>query len=156
MIILGIDPGSTSMGFAVLESRKERLTVIEYGTTKIKAKNLPDKLTEIRREVVALLKRRTPDIAGVESLFFAKNKKTALEVAQARGVIVISLVEANVPIVEFTPPQVKIAVANYGLADKEMVRKMVCSILGLKTLKGDDNAADALAIAIAASRPKSY
>lgn len=148
-LILGIDPGSTSMGFAILEQRGAALRVIEYGTTKVRAKDLLGKLQQIRAQTQELLERHHPHVAGVEALFFAANKKTALEVAQARGAILITLLEHNLPILEFTPPQVKVAVTNYGAADKLMVQKMVMRLLGLEKLTGDDNAADALAIAIA-------
>lgn len=149
MIILGIDPGSTSMGYAVLSQEGSKLTVISYGTTKIKEKDLFGKLTMIRNFVRELVETYEPESIGIEKLFFSTNKKTAFEVAQARGVILITLLEQGVPIIEFTPGEVKVAVTNYGASDKEMVRKMVMRLLDMKELKGDDNASDALAIAIA-------
>jgi crossover junction endodeoxyribonuclease RuvC len=151
MKILGIDPGSTSMGYAIIEADNNTLKAIHYGTTDIKAKDLIGKLAEIRRQTSELLRSHKPVIAGIEKLFFSVNKKTALEVAQARGVIIITLLEHEIPIVEFTPGQVKIAVANYGSADKLAVRKMVMRLLKLDALSEDDNAADALAVAIATS-----
>ena len=151
MRILGIDPGSTSMGYALIEADRNRLVPLLYGTTKIRAKDLLGKLASIRGELTALLSKHKPEVAGIEKLFFAANKKTALEVAQARGVIIISLLEHQLPILEFTPAQVKIAVTNYGGADKLMVRKMVLQLLKLQDIKADDNAIDALAVAIAAA-----
>lgn len=148
MKILGIDPGSTSMGFGVIEATSSSLTTIACGTTNLKQKNLAEKLGALKKEVEAIIAAHKPDAVGIEKLFFAKNKKTAFEVAQARGVILVTLFEADLPIFEFTPAEIKIAVANYGSADKLMVRKMVERLLALKRIPGDDNAADALAVAI--------
>ncbi len=151
MRILGIDPGSTSMGYAVIEAEGSSLKSIIYGTTKIKAKDLLGKLALIQKETQAIVKKYKPDLCGVEKLFFAANKKTALEVAQARGVIIVTLLEQRLPIMEFTPAEVKVAITNYGAADKEMIRKMVLRLLNLSDIDGDDNAVDALAIAITTS-----
>ena len=156
MRILGIDPGSTKMGFAVLDNQGGVLTPLIYGTTVIKEKNLSEKLLAVRQQLLKIIRTYKPNCVGLEQLFFAKNKKTALEVAHARGVIALTILENKIPLLEFTPAQVKIAVANYGSADKQMVAKMVCAILKLKSIKGDDNAADALAVAIAAAHYKSY
>jgi crossover junction endodeoxyribonuclease RuvC len=149
MKILGIDPGSTSMGFAVLEQSGSTLTPVEYGTTAITKKELPEKLLQLAGILETLLVTHKPKVAGVEKIFFSKNKKTAFEVAQARGVILLVLLKHGLVVHEFTPAQIKIAVSNFGGADKLMVRKMVCKILALPALEGDDNAADALATAIA-------
>jgi len=151
MKILGIDPGSVSMGFAIIKAQGSSLTSLAYGTTEIKTPELAEKLLRVRTEVLGLLKKYKPDAVGIEKLFFSKNKKTAFEVAQARGVILVTLKEADIPIFEFTPAEIKIAATNYGAADKEMVRKMVGKLLGLEHIAGDDNASDALAVAIAAA-----
>lgn len=148
MRILGIDPGSISMGFAVIEEIGSSIKPIVYGSTAIKTKELSEKLLMVRKEVLRLLKEYKPQAVGIEKLFFSKNKKTAFEVAQARGAILVSLTESGLPIYEFTPGEIKLAVTNYGSADKEMVRKMVCRLLALPEIDGDDNAADALAVAI--------
>jgi crossover junction endodeoxyribonuclease RuvC len=148
MKILGIDPGSTSMGFGVIEATNSSLKKIASGTTNLKQKDLAEKLSALRGEVKQILAEHSPDAVGIEKLFFAKNKKTAFEVAQARGVILVTLYESGVPIFEFTPAEIKIAATNYGSADKLMVRKMVQRLLALKEMSGDDNAADALAVAI--------
>lgn len=148
MKILGIDPGSAAMGFGVIEDSPQGLVHITHGATKLTEKNLAGRLVLIKQQLVTLIREHKPDAAGVEKLFFAKNKKTALEVAQARGVILLTLHEAGLPLVEPTPAEVKQAVTNYGAADKTMVHKMVLRLLNKETLKGDDNAIDALAIAI--------
>lgn len=137
------------MGYAIIEERAGTLHVIAYGTTAIRQKELPAKLLQLSLVMDELIAEHAPRVAGVEKLFFAKNKKTALEVAQARGVIVASLLRHGTSLHEFTPAQVKIAVTNYGSADKQMVAKMTTKILGLSKIDGDDNAADALAVAIA-------
>lgn len=149
MRILGIDPGSTSMGFAILDEKNGEFSVVRYGTTKIKSADLSGKLLLLDSQLNELLTTYRPTVAGVERLFLARNKKTAFEVAHARGVIMLSLLKHNVTVHEITPNEVKIAVTNYGGSDKAMVAKMVAKILHLNSLTGDDNAADALAVAIA-------
>ena len=149
MRIIGIDPGSTSMGYAVIDAVAGTLTTIEYGKTAIKADTLSGKLVLLENFLSEILRKHQPAVAGVEKLFLAKNKKTAFEVAHARGVILLTLLHHNLVPFEITPNEVKVAVTNYGGADKQMVAKMVAQILGIKKLAGDDNAADALAIAIA-------
>ncbi len=149
MRILGIDPGSTSMGYAILDDNKGVFSVIDYGTTSIKATSLTGKLLMLADQLEKILRKHKPAVAGVERLFLAKNKKTAFEVSHARGVILLLLAKQGLQIHEITPNEVKVAVTNYGGADKQMVAKMVGNILNLKKIEGDDNAADALAVAIA-------
>lgn len=153
MKILGIDPGSTLIGFGLIESDKGNLTLINYGVLSITATQLPDKLLELSQKLRTFLIKHKPAKAGLEKLFFSKNKKTALEVAQARGVILLELLRCNIPVIELTPGEIKVAVTNYGSADKLMVKKMVGKILGEERLAADDNAWDALAVAIAVSNP---
>jgi crossover junction endodeoxyribonuclease RuvC len=148
MRILGIDPGSTSMGYAILDDHAGELSVVDYGTTAIKAATLSEKLLTLDGILQKLLRKYKPTVAGVEKLFLAKNKKTAFEVAHARGVILLTLAQQGLEAYEITPNEVKVAVTNYGGADKQMVAKMVANILKLKKIEGDDNAADALAVAI--------
>ena len=148
MKILGIDPGSTLMGFGLIERLSDgSLKEISSGTTNIKETLLGPKLFLLNRDFRKFLREHKPDIVGVETLFFSKNKKTALEVAHARGVILLAILDQGIPLVEYTPGQIKQAVTNYGSADKKMVKKMVELILKTK-LTGDDNASDALAVAI--------
>jgi len=152
MIIIGLDPGSTLLGYGVLKKEKNGdLSVIDYGVLQTKEKTIPEKLHSLGAQLQKLLKETKPDVAGVEQIFFAKNKKTAIEVAHARGVIISKLLDQNIEILEFTPPQVKIAVTGYGLADKRAVALMVAKILRLEKVQGDDNASDGLAVAIAAA-----
>lgn len=153
MRVLGIDPGSSSMGFGIIETNQSgQLFAIEYGVFEVHEKDPAKKLLEIYESLTRLIKRQPVDAAGVEKLFFSKNTKTAFEVSQARGVILLCLLQNNLPFVELTPNEVKVAVANYGQADKKAVAKMVSLMLSLPSLNIDDNASDALAIAIAAER----
>ena len=152
MKILGIDPGSALMGYGVIKKDPTgKLLPLDYGVLKITEKTIPQKLLSLSKQLDTLLEKTKPDAAGVEQLFFAKNKKTAIEVAHARGVIIMKLLEKNIPLYEFTPPQVKIAVTGYGLADKIQIASMTAKILGLEKIHADDNASDGLAVAIATS-----
>jgi crossover junction endodeoxyribonuclease RuvC len=147
MIILGIDPGTTRIGYGIVEKNKNQLRNLEYGLIPMSpAKDMAfkDVLMEIRK----LTEKYKPDVAAVEKLFFFKNKKTIITVSEMRGVILAGLAIANVPVKEFTPLQVKQAVSNYGRAGKEQVELMVRLILGLKNQIKPDDAADGLAIAI--------
>ncbi|MDP3880791.1 MAG: crossover junction endodeoxyribonuclease RuvC [bacterium] len=148
MKILGIDPGSTLIGFGLIEESGSELKVLDYGLIKIKAKEFKEKIYEINKELDGLIKKTSPDLVGLEQIFFAKNKKTAIEVAQARGVIAACVLKQQISLLEITPNEVKSFVAGYGAADKEAVAKMTAAILKMEKIK-EDNTADALAIAIA-------
>ncbi|MDO8668266.1 MAG: crossover junction endodeoxyribonuclease RuvC [bacterium] len=150
-LILGIDPGIADTGFGVIKNENNKLTCLDYGSIKTSAKlNLSDRLEIINLELNKLIKKYQPNLISIEELFFCKNVKTALIVGQARGVIILTAKQNKVPIVEFTPLQVKQAVSTYGQADKQQVQRMVKIILNLKKLPKPDDAADALAIAICA------
>ena len=151
-IILGIDPGIADTGYGIIEvGDAGKLKCLDYGTIKTDAKeSLSFRLGEVNKMLDAIIKEYKPDLAAVEQLFFCANVKTALTVGQARGVILLSLIQNNVPIKEFTPLQVKQAVSTYGKASKLQVQKMVMMILGLKEIPKPDDAADALAAAICA------
>lgn len=150
MIILGIDPGSTLIGFALIEEKGGELKALDYGLIKIKGKELKEKLLELDLEMERLIKKSKPDLLGLEKIFFSKNKKTAIEVAQARGVIAITALKKQQNLIEITPNEVKALVTGYGSSDKEAVAKMASSILGINRVT-EDNTSDALAIAIATS-----
>lgn len=149
MIILGIDPGTATTGYGVVESRDNKLKMIDYGCIRTPAKT-PDaeRLLEIDRQLIKLIKKYKPEQVGVEDLFFFKNLKTAIKVSQARGVVLSRIAGSGTIAREYTPLQVKQAVAGYGRADKTQVQKMVKLLLGLKETPKPDDAADALAIAI--------
>ncbi|MCK4554415.1 crossover junction endodeoxyribonuclease RuvC [Candidatus Parcubacteria bacterium] len=151
-LILGIDPGIADTGYGIIQNGKSgNLSCLYYGSIKTKAKTeMAGRLEIINKELGRIIKKYKPNLMAVEQLFFCKNVKTALVVGQARGVIIFTAKQNKIPIVEFTPLQVKQAVAAYGQASKSQVQKMVKLILNLKELPKPDDAADALAIAICA------
>jgi len=147
MITLGIDPGTTRIGYGIVKQDKNRLSCVEYGILKVTG----DKLNGFKNAALSLTElivKHRPDQAGIEKLFFFKNQKTVMAVSEMRGVLLLTLAKHNLPIQEFTPLQVKQNVSAYGRADKEQVQKMVRLLLGLKEQIKPDDAADALAIAI--------
>jgi len=153
MIIIGIDPGTATTGFGVIKKTKnDKLELIEYGCiTTEKNLNSAKRLEKLYKEITSLIKKYKPDIVAVEDIFFFKNLKTAIKVSQARGVILLSIIKNKAKLLEFTPLQIKQAVACYGRADKNQVQQMVKTLLNLKKIPKPDDAADALAIAICAA-----
>ena len=149
MIFLGIDPGLATIGFGLIKKDQQQLSVIEYGCIKTPP-GLPasNRLNQIATDLKNLLAEFKPDYCSVEKLFFAKNTKTALLVAEARGVILQTLSSFKLIPEEYTPLQIKIAVTGYGQADKKQVQNMTKLILKMATLPKSDDAADALACAI--------
>lgn len=152
MIILGIDPGIATTGYGIVSKGKGGLSLKEFGCIKT-GKTLPqaERLLLIRKELSKIIRKHKPRLIAVEELFFFKNLKTAIRVAEARGVILATAAEANIAISEYTPLEVKIATVGYGRAEKQQVQKMVKAILGLKELVKSDDAADAVAVAICAA-----
>lgn len=154
-IILGIDPGIADTGYGVIKEEGSRLSCLVYGSIKTSSKDdLITRLDILHRELSKIIKKYKPELASVEQLFFNKNVRTALIVGQARGVVLLTLKQNKLPIIEFTPSQVKQAVSSYGQASKKQVQKMVKLILNLKELPYPDDAADALAMAICALNSK--
>lgn len=151
MIALGIDPGTRRVGYGLVKSAGSELAFIAAGILAIKSTDDAQALRETKEELDALIKKYRPDVMGVEKLYFAKNQKTALAVAQARGVVLLAATERGLPIKEYTPNEVKLGVTGYGLADKKAVLKMVRLMLGKHDLAVIDDASDALALAIMAS-----
>lgn len=152
-IILGIDPGIADTGFGVIEKDdKGNMRCLDYGSVKTSAKqDVPDRLEIINTELFKIIKKHKPRLISVEQLFFCKNVKTALVVGQARGVVLLTARQSKIPIMEYTPLQVKQAVSAYGKASKLQVQKMVKLLLDLDDIPKPDDAADALAIAICAA-----
>lgn len=149
MRILGIDPGTAITGYGVVEGDGDSLSLGAYGAIKTPSnKPLPQRLQQIYRELRALIAEWTPESAAVEELFFSKNARTALAVGHARGVALLALTDAGLPIQEYKPAEVKQAVAGYGNAPKDQVQGMVQLLLGLDQIPRPDDAADALAVAI--------
>lgn len=148
MVILGIDPGLATTGYGIIKKDGSKITAVSFGCIKTLAK-MPnaERLKLIHEDLGRLIKKHKPKCAGIEQLFFCKNLKTAIAVGQARGVILLTLAENNLPIYEFTPLQVKQTVTSYGNADKKQVQKMLKILLNLKDIPKQDDAADALAVA---------
>ena len=150
-IILGIDPGIADTGYGLIKDEGGKLTCLAYGSIRTKAGvDLTSRLLALNEELDGIIKRYKPDLAAIEQLFFNKNVRTALVVGQARGVALLTLKQNGLPVIDFTPAQVKRAVSAYGQAPKKQVQKMVQIILNLAALPQPDDAADALAIAICA------
>lgn len=151
MKILGIDPGTAIVGFGIIEkeAKSQKLELIDYGCIETPSNlSTAERLKIIHKELGLLIRKHKPSAVAVEDIFFFKNLKTAIKVSQARGVILLTIAEYEAEIFEFTPLQIKQAVACYGRAEKAQVQKMVKTILGLKEIPKPDDAADALAIAI--------
>lgn len=152
MIILGIDPGFARTGYGLIEEKNKNLRMLDYGCISTPAGLIFEKrLKKIREGLIDLIKKFEPDVCAVEKIFFCKNAKTAIDVGQARGVVILTAAEKNLKILEFTPLQVKQFITGYGKAEKQQVQKMVKILLGLKEIPKPDDAADALALAIAGS-----
>lgn len=149
MIILGIDPGIATTGYGIISTNKGKHSPIEYGIVSTKAHTLlEERLSKLFDGVCEILDRHNPDAVAIEELFFNTNIKTAVDVCQARGVLLLAAVKKNVPIYEYTPLQVKQSVVGYGRAEKQQVIYMTRLLLGLAEPPKPDDAADALAIAI--------
>ena len=153
MRILGIDPGVAIVGFGLIESDRGTLRMLQYGAiTPPAGLPLAARLAQINRDIEELIGTFRPDEISVEELFFSKNITTGIAVAHARGVILCAAEKKKIPIYEYTPMQVKQAVAGYGLADKKQVMDMTRRLLKLKSVPRPDDAADALAIALCHAR----
>lgn len=149
MRILGIDPGYAIVGWGVLEFDNTRFNVIKYGAVTTDPETPFDRrLAEIYGDMCSVLDMFKPDCMSIEKLYFNTNITTGIDVAQARGVIMLSAAQRGLPIFEYTPLQVKVAVTGYGRADKRQMQEMTRNILRLKDAPKPDDTADALAIAI--------
>lgn len=149
MIILGIDPGTATTGFGLVKKEGSKLYPIDYGCIETKSKvAMPDRLNEIYKQTEKIINKYKPDTLACEELFFFKNLKTAITVAQARGVLIVSGRKNQIPVFEYTPLQVKQALTGYGRAEKKQIQKMVKLMLNLEEIPKPDDAADALAVAI--------
>lgn len=149
VIILGIDPGYAITGFGIIIKKKQQLMVVNYGCITT-GPDMPfqNRLKQVHQDLKLILKKYKPDCVAIESLFFCNNQKTAINVGQSRGVVVLTSILKNLPIYEYTPLQVKQATACYGRASKKQIQEMVKVILNLNEIPKPDDAADALAVAI--------
>ena len=149
MRILGIDPGTATVGWAVIDLSSGRLSIVDFGHISTSPKTpMTERLLEIAKDLEAIIQKYAPEEASIEELFFAKNVKTAMTVSQARGAILLTLERFCVSIYEYKPNEIKLSLTSYGRADKPQMQEMVKAILKLKSIPKPDDAADACAIAI--------
>lgn len=152
MIILGIDPGFGRMGFGVIEKYAVSARVLEVGTIETDANTTPaERLAVIYTKLSSLAKRWKPVALSIERLFFTTNHKTAIPVAEARGVALLTAALHGLKVYEYTPSQVKLAITGSGTADKKAVKKMVLLMVGKSSIPGHDDAVDAIALALTAA-----
>lgn len=155
MITIGLDPGTTRIGYGIIKQEGNKFLCINYGILKVGKEKFVG-FKDAYRELEKIIKKYRPDRAGIEKLFFFKNQKTIISVSEMRGIMLLSLINNRVPIQEFTPLQVKQGISAYGRADKIQVQKMVQLLLGLKEPIRPDDAADALAIAICCANTRIF
>ena len=157
-LALGIDPGIATTGYGLVRLDSDGgLVAVSWGVFLTpKEDTISARLESLYRDLRSLLKKHKPDTCGVEKLFFQRNVSTAIAVGQARGVALLALHQAGLDVSEYTPNEVKQAVAGYGSADKKQVQDMVRVLLQLKEIPKPDDAADALAIAITHLNTKRY
>ncbi|MBQ8903705.1 MAG: crossover junction endodeoxyribonuclease RuvC [Oscillospiraceae bacterium] len=149
MRIIGIDPGYAIVGFGVLEYNRAQFQVVDYGAVTTPADmDFNSRLLEIYNDLCYILDKFRPDFLAIERLYFTSNQKTAIDVAQARGIVLLAARQRNIEIFEYTPLQVKQSVTGYGKAVKKQVQEMTTRILKLPEIPKPDDTADALAIAI--------
>jgi crossover junction endodeoxyribonuclease RuvC len=147
-VILGIDPGTARLGYGVIRGADPSIAQ-EFGVVETRSSSdMPSRLLQLHDELTSIIREYRPGVMVVEKLFFSRNVTNAIAVGQARGVAMLSAAESGISVVEYTPAEVKQAVAGYGNADKAQVQEMVRVILGLDELPRPDDAADALAVAI--------
>ncbi len=149
MLILGVDPGTAITGYGLVREVEGELIVVEYGAITTPAHLAPaERLRQIYQKLSAIIARYSPAAAAVEKLFFSRNVRTAMAVGQARGVALLAAANAGLPVYEYTPLEVKQAIAGYGGASKEQVQQMVQLLLRLEEVPQPDDAADAIAVAV--------
>jgi crossover junction endodeoxyribonuclease RuvC len=157
-LALGIDPGTATTGFGLVRMQADGgLVAVKFGViTTPKDTTAPARLEMLYNELCELLGQHHPETAAVEKLFFQRNVSTALAVGQARGVVMLALQQSGIEAFEYTPNEIKQAVAGYGSAEKRQVQEMVRALLGLDAIPKPDDAADALAVAITHLNTRRY
>ena len=157
MIVLGIDPGTATTGYGLVRDAENGPEIVAYGAILTPAgAPMPERLVMLYEQLQVIIAQHQPATGAVEKLFFQKNVSTAMTVGQARGVALLAMAQAGLSIGEYTPRDVKQAVAGYGSADKRQVQDMVRALLLLDSIPKPDDAADALAIAITHLNTKRY
>lgn len=149
MRIIGIDPGTGILGFGIVDVNRGKMRLITAGVITTPAHTpLPDRLEEIYTGLTSIIQETKPDVMSIEKLFFTKNITTAISVAEARGVAILTGRQANLPIHEYTPNEIKKSITGYGAAKKPQIQEMVRIQLGLQEVPKPDDCADALAAAL--------
>lgn len=149
MIVLGIDPGTARLGYGLVERQGSALTMLDYGCLEtVNDRPFEQRLLLIHEGLTDLIETHRPQAVGVERLFFNKNTRTAMAVGQARGVVLLTAAEHGLPVFEYGPHEVKLAVTGYGRAPKDQVQRMVQLVLSMTDVPRPDDAADALAVAV--------
>ena len=151
MLVIGIDPGTAITGYGLIKQNEgsQKIMVVDFGVIKTPVKlPMSERLLHLHSQLKEIVSFHRPDTAAVERLFFQKNVRTAISVGQGRGVAILALAQAELPVFEYSPLEVKLAVAGYGGADKVQIQQMVKALLELKETPQPDDAADALAVAI--------
>ena len=150
MLAIGIDPGTAITGYGLVREQADgSLEVVDYGVIQTSPGHaMPDRLVQLYQQLKQIINLHSPQSGAVEKLFFARNVRTALSVGQARGIALLALAESGVAVAEYSPNEIKQAVAGYGGAEKMQVQMMVQALLNLQEVPQPDDAADALAVAI--------
>lgn len=150
MRTIGIDPGTARLGYGVIdETEAGDPRAVAFGVITTEAGgDMPTRLCTLFDQLTGLLQEHAPDVLAVEQLFFARNVTTAITVGQARGIVLLAAAKAGIPVVEYSPSEIKHAVAGYGKAGKAQMQEMVRIVLGLASAPEPDDAADALAVAL--------
>ncbi len=149
MLTLGIDPGLATTGYGLIRENRDKLVFVDHGIIcTSKNESSQNRLRTIYMNVKKLATDYKPRVIAIEKIFFSRNRKTALPVSQARGIMLLAAAQLNIPVFEYSPADVKVAVTGYGSADKKQIQQMVKHLLRLTDIPKPDDAADALAIAI--------
>jgi crossover junction endodeoxyribonuclease RuvC len=150
MLVIGIDPGTATTGYGLIRENDDgRLVLVDYGAILTLANDpMPQRLRKLYSDLKEIINLHRPESGAVEKLFFQRNVRTAISVGQARGVALLAIAEADLPVYEYSPSEIKQSVAGYGAADKYQVQQMVKALLEMEQLPKPDDAADALAVGI--------
>ena len=149
MIVLGIDPGTTRIGWALLRANKNNIKPIDYGCWETSQETQGQRLIKISKDLNNLIKKHKPSIVAIEKVFFFKNAKTVMSISEAIGVIILIIEKNHLPYIGLTPLEIKSHLIGYGRADKKDVQKAVQCFFSLETIPKPDDIADALAVALA-------
>ncbi|MFQ6122291.1 MAG: crossover junction endodeoxyribonuclease RuvC [Dehalococcoidales bacterium] len=149
MKVLGIDPGTITMGYGVIEGQDDEIALIDCGALATPERSpIGERLSYLYKELLKIMARHQPDVVVVEQPFIAKNARSALAIGRAQAIALLAAASKGIPTYEYTPAQIKQSVANYGASSKEQVQQMVRFQLGLAEVPQPNDAADALAVAI--------